>query len=209
MIPRDVAPSGTRAEFVAAARRLFAERGFYGASIAAIASELGLTKQALIHHFGTKEKLYGEVLADMAEGLAGVVERARASHADPSRQLEALLLAVYQGLFDRLENTQLMMRELLDNRARAEKARSWYMRDFLDALVAMVRKSARLSETEALARIYLILGAMNYFAISQPTLRQMYGKTGSAALKEQAPDEIRRLIQNFVLVPSPRERGEG
>jgi len=180
---------------VAAARRLFAERGFYGTSIAAIATELGLTKQALIHHFGTKERLYGEVLAGVAAHLAGVVERARASDPDPARQLEALLLAVYEGLFVRPENTQLMMRELLDNRARAEKARSWYMRDFLDALTAMARKAARVGETEALARVYLIIGAMNYFVISQPTLRQMYGKPGFAALKEQAPEEIRRLIR--------------
>ena len=51
----------TRERLLDQAEPLFAERGFYGVSIAAIASELGLTKQALLHHFGSKEKLYGEV----------------------------------------------------------------------------------------------------------------------------------------------------
>jgi AcrR family transcriptional regulator len=62
-IARDGAVRDTRDAFLDAAKRHFAQRGFYGASIAAIAEELGLTKQALIHHFGTKERLYGEVLA--------------------------------------------------------------------------------------------------------------------------------------------------
>ena len=52
----------TREALVEVARRLFSERGFYGVSVAAIASELGITKQALLHHFGTKEALYAEVL---------------------------------------------------------------------------------------------------------------------------------------------------
>ena len=53
----------TRQEFLDTAERLFAARGFYGTSLAAISDDLGLTKQALLHHFGSKEKLYGEVLA--------------------------------------------------------------------------------------------------------------------------------------------------
>ena len=66
----------TRDQFIEAARRPFAERGFYGTSIAAIAEELGLTKQALLHHFGTKEKLYGDVLEEIS---ARVMETLKAS----------------------------------------------------------------------------------------------------------------------------------
>ncbi len=66
-------PDGdTPAELIAAATRLFAARGFYGVSIAAIAEELGITKQALLHHFGNKEKLYSAVL----EGIAARFDEA-------------------------------------------------------------------------------------------------------------------------------------
>lgn len=37
--------------------------GQVGASLANIADELGLTKQALLHHLGRKEKLYAEIPA--------------------------------------------------------------------------------------------------------------------------------------------------
>ena len=194
----DAATSDTRSDFLGAAKRLFAERGFYGTSIALIAAELGLTKQALIHHFGTKERLYGEVLAQMADRLSNVVGMAQSADPDPVRQLEALLLNLSRNALEHPEDRQLLMRELLDNRARAEHAQNWYLRDFLNAIVSMARQAAkpkRLTQTEALARVYMILGAINYFTVSEPTLRQMYGKAAVNALKEQFPLEIQRLVR--------------
>ena len=59
----------TRDRFIEVALQLFSEKGFYGASMDGIAREVGLTKQALIHHFGSKEKLYGAVLGRISEAL--------------------------------------------------------------------------------------------------------------------------------------------
>jgi AcrR family transcriptional regulator len=195
-IPDGVATGGTRSDFLKAARRLFAERGFYGASIAAIADELGLTKQALIHHFGTKERLYGEVLAQMAERLAREVKSARSADPDPEQQLETLFARIYENSEKHPEDTQLLMRELLDNRPRAEAAQSWYLRDFLDAIVAMVRAGRPdIGETQALARVYLLMGSVNYFVVSDLTLKRMFGEAASKALKAQFPQELRRLVR--------------
>jgi|TARA_B110000902_G_scaffold254449_1_gene318496 AcrR family transcriptional regulator len=52
----------TKHRFISVAKRQFTENGFDRTSIASIADELGLTKQALLHHFGPKKNLYGEVL---------------------------------------------------------------------------------------------------------------------------------------------------
>jgi AcrR family transcriptional regulator len=195
--PTEIANGDTRDGLIRAAKRLFAEKGFYGASIASIATELGLTKQALIHHFGTKERLYGEVLAQMADRLSVGVDRVRAVDADPVHQLEELLVNVHRNSVEHPDDSQLLMRELLDNKARAEHAHSWYMKDFLDMLVGIARKvpGTKLTKDEALARIYLVLGAINYFAISQPTLTQMYGKRGYTTLKAQSTKEVRRLVR--------------
>ncbi|MDQ0464004.1 AcrR family transcriptional regulator [Caulobacter ginsengisoli] len=195
-ISSDAAVTDTRADFLRAAKRLFAERGFYGASIAAIADELGLTKQALLHHFASKERLYGEVLAQMAQNLTAMIGKAGAGGADPEQQLEILFQRLYDNTLDHPHDTQLLMRELLDNRPRAEHAHSWHMRDFLDGLIALARKTrggAALGDTEILARLYLLIGAMTYAAVSEPTLRQMYAE-GFDSLQRQLPLEIRRLV---------------
>ena len=81
----------TRQQFLQTARQLFARKGFYGTSLANIADELGLTKQALLHHFGSKEKLYAEILEGISERMLAAVAAARAAHRNPADQLEALV----------------------------------------------------------------------------------------------------------------------
>lgn len=56
----------TRASLLAAARRLFAERGFEGASVGDIAAAAGYTKGALYSQFGSKEELFAEVARQLA-----------------------------------------------------------------------------------------------------------------------------------------------
>ncbi|ANS64963.1 transcriptional regulator [Streptomyces lincolnensis] len=53
-----------RAEIVRAALEVIAERGYRGASMAAIAERVGLTQQGLLHHFPTKDTLLVAVLEE-------------------------------------------------------------------------------------------------------------------------------------------------
>ena len=53
-----------RAEIVRAALEVIAERGYRGASLAAVAERVGLTQQGLLHYFPTKDALLVAVLKD-------------------------------------------------------------------------------------------------------------------------------------------------
>ncbi|MCL7429651.1 TetR/AcrR family transcriptional regulator [Streptomyces sp. NPDC057806] len=53
-----------RAEIVRAALAVIAERGYRGASLAAVAERVGLTQQGLLHYFPTKDALLVAVLTD-------------------------------------------------------------------------------------------------------------------------------------------------
>lgn len=55
-------PERTRGNLLDSAYREFAALGFHGASIEGICKNAGISKQVLFHHFGSKEKLYLEVL---------------------------------------------------------------------------------------------------------------------------------------------------
>jgi len=52
----------TRETILAAALRLFSQRGFLGATTRRIAGEAGVAEVTLFRHFGSKEKLFGEVI---------------------------------------------------------------------------------------------------------------------------------------------------
>jgi AcrR family transcriptional regulator len=51
-----------RAEIVAAALEVFAERGYRGGSLAAVAERVGLTQQGVLHYFPNKDALLTDVL---------------------------------------------------------------------------------------------------------------------------------------------------
>jgi TetR/AcrR family transcriptional regulator len=69
------------AAIVAEAVRVFAESGYEGASVAAVAENAGLSKQNLMYYYPTKQALYQRVLDGVLDDW---LER-MASLADPSR----------------------------------------------------------------------------------------------------------------------------
>ncbi|MDJ0940007.1 MAG: TetR/AcrR family transcriptional regulator [Woeseiaceae bacterium] len=187
----------TRERFISAATKAFAERGFYGTSIAAIADALPYTKQALLHHFGSKEKLYAEVLKRISDRLMAELEGVRERALDPRDRLEETFVEFYRTTIERPDDTQLLMRELLDNKRRAETSRTWYLKPFLESLVDMVVEEPSTntrSRHVALAVVYQLLGAINYFAVSEPTLKRMFGGEEFSKLRGNYEAELRRLI---------------
>lgn len=180
------------------ARHQFAHKGFAGTSIAAIANELDLSKQALLHHFGSKEKLYGEVLKEISERYVARILRTQIEISDPRLQLQELMLDQLARQFEDKEDAQVVMRELMDNQSRAEHAMQWYLKPYLDALVTIVKRipgEENLAHAEALAVVYQFLGAINYIGMSEPTLKQMFGKKAFDELCKTYPAQLRRLIE--------------
>lgn len=188
----------TRERLLDQAEALFAERGFYGVSIAAIASELGLTKQALLHHFGSKAKLYGAVLKRISDQFGDANFQSKDAESDAATALTAYLLNFSDPVAFSPVSTRVLMRELLDNRGRAETAGTWYLKGFLQDLIDRVRKVPNwqtASDAEALAFIYQILGAINYFGISAPTLTGIFGEDDFEALETAFPNQLQQLIR--------------
>ena len=187
----------TRERFIDAATTAFAERGFCGTSIAGIADALPFTKQALLHHFGSKEKLYGEVLKRISDRLMQELAAVGDEVSDPRDRFERLFLHLNRSALEHREDTQLLMRELLDNRRRAGTARAWYLKPFLQQLTDLalaVPNTDLRSRDSALAFVYQLLGAINYFAVSEPTLTRMLGKRDYGKLQSRYESELARMI---------------
>ncbi|MFC0712994.1 TetR/AcrR family transcriptional regulator [Cellulomonas biazotea] len=72
---RRTGDSGTRDAILDAALALFAERGYDGASIRAIASAAGVDPALIRHFFGDKDTLFATVVADRT-AIPGIVGRA-------------------------------------------------------------------------------------------------------------------------------------
>jgi len=90
----------TRRQLVAAATRLFAERGYEATSVETVLEEAGVSRGALYHHFEDKRALFEAVLETVEEDLAAVVMAAAEKSGDPSRSLQAGCVAWLQSLRD-------------------------------------------------------------------------------------------------------------
>lgn len=63
----------TRADLLAAARRVFAEKGYEGASVGDVAAAAGYTKGAVYANFGSKEELFVALAREMTARDAALV----------------------------------------------------------------------------------------------------------------------------------------
>jgi AcrR family transcriptional regulator len=196
-----MAKDDRRQEFVDVATELFAEKGFEGTSIAAIADRLGLTKQALLHYFGSKEKLYGIVLEAISErAMLKLVEDQLDTMTPEERLITFFVGYCENGLHDSTD-VRLIVRELSDNGRRAEAAGRWYLKPFLQELAAMVQDTSRwrnATQEEALAVAYQVLGAISYFAISGPTLAGMFGHDKLDLMRARYAEQIRETVRRLV-----------
>ena len=191
----------TRERLLTAALEQFAERGFYGASIAQIAGELDLTKQALLYYFKRKEDLYAEVLKRIADELlsatyAGVIEGD-----PPEEQFEKMVMGVYEGAVERPLHSRVLLRELMDNQRRNAPADKWYLKTWLDAFVDQLNKVENLDWMpfgQKFAAIYQILSAIEYFVVSSQTLSRMYGEDGFAKIADAYTIELREQVRGLL-----------
>ena len=189
----------TREQLLDVAERQFAERGFYGVSIAAVADELSLTKQALLHHFRTMEKLYGSVLERISRDYEQALnDLSGQSDVETAEQLTEYLVQLAEDACRHSARTQLLMRELLDNKRRAETASTWYLQSYLETLTNRMGSLpgwSKVSSARVFARLYQLLGAINYYAHSQPTLRAILGAEEADAVRSVFSSELRALLE--------------
>ena len=98
-------------EIIEAAARVFAERGYHGASTQAIADVLGIRQASLYYYFSSKEEALEQVCMMGGEGF---VERAEAIAAGPgaaSEKVRGLIHAHLAPLLDRRDFVLVFLRE--------------------------------------------------------------------------------------------------
>ena len=102
---------GTRETILNAAEMLFAEHGFDGTSVDAIASQAGYNKSLLFQYFGNKLGLYSQVIKRSDQEMATLMERtftpmalriADGHAAMQPEEFRAFLGAIVRSIFDYL-----------------------------------------------------------------------------------------------------------
>lgn len=144
------AATGTdlRGQLLAAARALFADKGFDKTSTREIASAVGANLALIAYYFGSKEELYLAVLQESAERLrAGPVFSiclTGMSRAEYQALLRGVITLHLQALAAEPELMLIVQRELLDGAPRCLPLINGLMQEMLQHLVEVLREGKRL-----------------------------------------------------------------
>ena len=159
---RRAGPTESRADILAAARRLFAERGYDGATIRAIAQEAGVDA-ALVHHFfGTKEQVFVAAMelpfqpADLLPQLVG----------GPREQVGERFVRVFLALWrdpERRAPVLALLRSATTNEQAAEMIRQFVTEALLTRLagaldISPLRVTAAASQLVGMAMLRYLVG---------------------------------------------------
>ena len=96
------------------ALRLFAKQGFAGTSIQAVADSVGISKQALMHHFPSKQRLREAAFDRMQSRVADLVPRLLLALAGGDDRLDLVLDEVICILAKERHWARFILRDLLD-----------------------------------------------------------------------------------------------
>jgi TetR/AcrR family transcriptional regulator len=101
-------------QILAHATRLFAARGFVGASLRDIAIAVGIRKPSLLYHFNSKDELRRGVLENMLGHWNDVVPRLLKAATSGHEQFEAVATETIEFFRADPDRARLLLRELLD-----------------------------------------------------------------------------------------------
>ncbi|RJL30176.1 TetR/AcrR family transcriptional regulator [Bailinhaonella thermotolerans] len=181
----------TRAELVAAGRRLFAAKGYASVTLAEVVAEAGVTKGALYHLFESKAALFRVVLEQVQREVGETVARTADAEAEPWDRL----LAGCRAFLAAANAPGIQRIMLVDGpavlgwnewRALDEESSARHLAEALDELIAAGVLDRQ--PVEPLAR--LLSGAMNEAAL-------WLAASGDPADLERAQAALTRLLEGL------------
>ena len=186
-------PEGSRAAILEAATRIFASRGFVGASMRDISDASGISKPLIYHHFGSKEGLYAAVKQNLAAACdrQGVgIGRADERPADPRAEL--------RRLFETFRDNEALLRVCAWSRLEGSPAGGSGETVLMQAL----RRRLELAQEQRIIRCDIDPGNLSLMLVGLVAF-WLEGRSDADGVAEGDPDDPAYLRQAIALV----ERG--
>jgi TetR/AcrR family transcriptional regulator len=202
--PRDAAATAERILFSAIAE--FAENGYAGARIDAIARGAQANMRMLYHYFGSKDALYCKVLETVFNNIRLQEQRLNLSYRPP---LEAVT-KLFEFTYNHFASNPLFIRILAHENLLGAKylRRSKLVSTLSSPLLVAIREALLRGEADGVFRrgidplqLYVSMVALSYVHLSNaPTLSHLFGTSmTSTAWKAQRRKHATEMMIAFLL----------
>ena len=178
---------------------LFSENGYHATSISQIAKSIGVTKQAVLYHFPKKILIYTAIIEGSANCLHDIVKGYK--DLPPDEALIAFFKFTHNPDDKYRRIISLTMRDLLDNQNKnIEEKKKWFYKEFLDELEGVILKGQKMGmfqNVHARSFMYQLIGAVHYFIIAEPTLKQIYSAKSFEDHRKNSILQIETMIKSL------------
>ncbi|HQU27234.1 MAG TPA: TetR/AcrR family transcriptional regulator [Acidimicrobiales bacterium] len=166
---RDPAGATRRDQILAAAARLFAERGFHGVTIEGLGEAVGISGPAVYKHFASKDAVLGELLVGVSESLLAGALAVVADAPHPGAALAGLVAFHTDFALTGADLIRVQDRDLANLSAPSARRVRSLQRAYLELWVGALRRvRPDLAVTEARVRVHGAFGLLNSTSHSGP-----------------------------------------
>lgn len=160
-----VTTRNTRDDVVAAAGRLFAEKGYHGTSMRDLGRELGLLGSSLYSHVESKQDLLVDVVEEGASLFEASAASATAAGGSADERLRALISGHVDVVIENIDVARTFLNEarMLDteHRAKVVAARDAYEQAFREVISQGVEDGSFRSDVDPKTSSIFILSILN------------------------------------------------
>lgn len=152
-------------EILAAAARIFREKGYHGTSVRDIAESVGLLKGSLYHYIRSKEELLARLFDGALEGTVRELEAIASREAPASERLRGMVRAYVGSVTENLDAVALYLREwrsLPASELARVRARRRAMRTIFEKVIAEGASRGEFAAGDAKLSALAILGMCNW-----------------------------------------------
>ncbi len=156
----------TRKRILRAAREVFSERGYDGATFQAIAIRADLTRPAINHYFANKRVLYWQVLEDAHDAVIAASMRRAQRESTLTDRLSAFIEGTIEAEIEESAAAAFLITSTLESQRHPELSRSGAdpvstTREFLASAIAdAVQRGELAADTDCLALAEMLLAVL-------------------------------------------------
>lgn len=174
--------SDRRLQLLAAAERLFAERGFLAVRLEDIGAAAGVSGPAIYRHFPNKESLLVELLVGISTRLLAGARDARARNAGATAALDDLIDFHLDFALGEPDLIRIQDRDLAHLPEAAEKQVRKAQRQYVEVWVGVLRElNPKLAEADARLTAHAVFGLLNSTPHSMKSPEDPRARPGRAA----------------------------
>jgi len=191
-------------EIVAEATRLFAERGYEGASMGDLAERVGLRKASLFHHFSSKDVLYATVLTQLMDSVKSAITSAAMAEGSFEQRLDALTDALTTTLGAQPHAARLLVREAMDRGPVMKERLTRMASDVLAASLAFAKAGqaeGAFDATRDATQIIVSLIGLHLMPFAIPDIVERFTGTSpfQAAFVEERRVALRAQVRDLIV----------